>query len=421
MKDKTDLNSDPGYDPNTDINFDDENPSSAEGVPGLTDWVNRRESKSNPGPVNTFNDSLSVWQDRLRLTFSLGLKEQALTNPLMGFNHMMANNPIPVNREYGALTFFTRTDMNLCYDNLSASRRFSNMAMQPKSSLDYAILASLDPDFELGFDDSPLLGNGQRKNRLGTPFNPEIPFDNLQAFIPLLSSQLMSLSGAQDESIDFWFSEEGLMREQWGMADSTNLVNNNFGVSSTFTNPYGNMIMKTMSVWLEWMAGVKAGIFKPKIRNSIQRRVDYQSRIYGLKYDPLGNIVRFWTVCIAMPTNNNAGTMAQVDNTKPMSADDSNVSIQWQAIGCRYDDPTYMDAFNKTVGMFNPDMLPHPSSFETGRFVPYGRDKLVQIIPEFLPLFNYYGYPHIDSIRRKITWWVYQADYQRILKKAGII
>lgn len=421
MKDETELNSDPGYDPNTDVNFEFENPNDATDVPTLTDWVGRRESKSNPVPENSFNDSKSVWNDRIRLTLSLGLKEQSLTNPLMGFNHMMANNPIPVNREFGALTFFTRPDFNLCYDNLTASRRFSNMAMQPKSSLDYSILAALDPDFELGFDDSPILGNGRRKNRLGEPFNSDIPFDNLQAFIPLLSTQLMSLSGLPDENIDFWFSEEGLMREQWGMADSTHLVNNNYGVSSTFTNPYGNMIMKTMSVWLEYMSGIKSGIFKPKIRNSMQRRIDYQSRIYGIKYDALGNLIRFWTACIVMPTNNNAGTMAQVDNSRPFTTEDSNVSIQWQAIGCRYDDPTYMDAFNKVVGMFNPDMLPHPSSFERGEFIPYGRERLVRLIPEFLPLFNYYGFPHIDSIRRKVTWWVYQSDYQRILKKAGLI
>ncbi|WP_216088720.1 hypothetical protein, partial [Shigella flexneri] len=93
---------------------------------------------------------------------------------------MMASNPTPINREYGGLTFITRPDFNLCYDNIAKSRKMSNMAMQPKDSIDYSILAALDPDFELGFTDAPM-ENGRRKNRLGTPFMPQVKFDNLQA------------------------------------------------------------------------------------------------------------------------------------------------------------------------------------------------------------------------------------------------
>ncbi|ANZ49703.1 putative virion structural protein [Erwinia phage Machina] len=422
MSDETEKkNTDPGYDPNTDIDYTVPNPNNSDAVPSLAGYIDGRSSSAAPTQKKSFDDELSVWADRIRLSVGLGIAAQRMTNPLMGFNHMMANNPVPVNREYGGMTFFTRPDFNLSYDNISNSRRMSNMAMQPKSSLDYSILAALDPDFELGFSDSPLTARGLRKNRLGTPFLPDIPFDNLQAFIPLLSTQLISLSGMPDESVDNWMSDEGLLREQWGMVDSTNLVNYGYTMSSTLTNPYGNAIMRMASVWLEYMSGVRRGQFMPKIRNSIQRRIDYQTRMYGMKYDPMGNITRFWTACVAWPMNNNAGQQAQVDNSKPMSNDDTNITLQWQCIGARYDDPLYMEMFNATVSYFNPDMSPTPESLQTGNFVPTARDQLVQVIPQFLPLFNYYGYPHIDPVRRKLTWWVYQSDYQRILKRAGLI
>ena len=66
-------------------------------------------------------------------------------------------------------------------------------------------------------------------------------------------------------------------------------------------------------------------------------------------------------------------------------------------------------------------MLPQPGSVASGNFIPMASSQLVPIAPQLLPLFNYYGYPHIDSVRRKLTWYVYQADYQYILKKAGLL
>ena len=392
---------DPGYDPNTPEDTGYSNPNSQEAVPSVAGYFDPRRSTIVPVTQYNYNDELTAWTDRIRLTVGMGLQEQRLTNPLMGFNHMMASNPVPVNREYGGITFFTRPDFNLSYDNIANSRRFSNMANQPIGSLDYSILAALDPDFELGFSDSPRTANGRRKNRLGTPFLPSIPFDNLQAFIPLLSTQLMSLSGMPDESVDNWMSPEGIMREQYGMVDSTNEVNNAYTSSSSFNNPAGNPVMRMATIWLEYMAGVKMGKFKPKIRNSIQRRVDSQSRVYGIRYDALGNITRFWCMCVAWPMNNNAGQMSQVDNSKPQLNDDTTISLQWQCIGARYDDPLYMEMFNQTVSIFNPDMTADPRQTA---FSPLGGDSLVPIPTELLPLFNYYGYPHIDSVARKLTW-----------------
>lgn len=419
MSNETDKN-DPGYDPNTDYDNAYQNPNNIDAVPSVADYYDRRLSDAKPTTAYNVNDELSGWNDRIRLTLGLGLAAQRVTNPYMGFNHMMASNPTPVNREYGGLTFITRPDFNLCFDNIANSRKMSNMASQPKSSLDYSILAALDPDFELGFSDSPLK-NGRRVNRLGTPFMKDIMFDNLQAFIPLLSTQMLSLSGMPDQSVDNWMSEEGIMREQWGMVDSTHEINYQYSMSMSLNNPYGNPIMRMMGVWLEYMSGVKMGKFKPKMRNSIQRRIDYQSRMYGFKYDPLGNITRFWTACVAWPMNDNAGQMANVDNTKPQLSDDTTVNLNWQCIGARFDDPLYMEMFNLTVSMFNPDMIPEPGSVARGNFVPIAGDQLVPIAPQLLPLFNYYGYPHIDSLRRKLTWYVYQADYQFILKRAGLL
>lgn len=393
------------------------NPNSQEAVPDLGTYVERRPFSSKVIATDyDFNSELRAWNDRLSLISGQGLPQQRLSNMLMGFNHRMASTPIPLHREYGGVTFITRPDLNLSAENIANSRRLSDMASQPRSSLDYSILAALDPDFELGFSDSPTMRNGRRKNRLGTPFLPDIPFDNLQAFIPLLSSQLMSLSGPPDNSIESWMSPEGLMREQWGMIDSTDEINYGYTTSTTLNNPIGDPCMKLATVWLEYMGGTKIGKFRPKIRNSIQRRQDYMSRGYTIRYDALGNILRFNVICVMWPTNNNAGAMANVDNTKPLQDVDSTVTLQWQCIGARYWDPAYMDSFNNAVALANPDMIPDPR-YDT--FVPMGAGNLRQLLPEEISFFNWYGYPHIDSWRRKLTWWVYQIDYDYVMKKGG--
>ena len=110
--------------------------------------------------------------------------------------------------------------------------------------------------------------------------------------------------------------------------------------------------------------------------------------------------------------------MASVDNTKPQLNDDVTITIQWQMIGARYDDPLYMDMFNRTVAIFNPDMIPDPNYDE---FMPIGASFLRKLEVHELPLFNYYGYPHIDTIRRQLSWWVYQTDYEYVLKQAGLL
>ena len=393
------------------------NPNQQDAVPDLANYVDSKPYNANVIATDfDYNSELRAWNDRLSLMTAQGLPQQRLSNMLMGFNHRMANTPVATHREYGGVTFITRPDFNLSVENISNSRRFSDMASQPRSSLDYSILAALDPDFELGFPDSPRHESGRQKVRFGTPFLPDIPFDNLQAFIPLLSTQLLSLSGPPDNSIENWMAPEGLMREQWGMPDSTDEINYGYTTSTTFNNPIGDPVMKMASVWLEYMGGLKIGKFRPKIRNSIQRRMDFQSRGYTIRFDALGNILRFNVINVMWPTNNNAGAMANVDNTKPMQDVDPAVTIQWQCIGARYWDPAYMDAFNAAVAMANPDMRADPR-YDT--YVPLGAGNLRRLKTEEIQFFNYYGYPHIDSWSRKLTWWVYQVDWDYVMKKMG--
>lgn len=367
-----------------------------------------------PAPVNVYDpgNDLNVWKNRIGLQSGRGLAHQHLTNTLMGFNHRIVNNPVPINRDIQGLSFFVRPDLNLSEANVANSRRFSDMASQPHNSVDRAIMAMLDPL-------CPYTAKDFNYPMLGVGCHPEVPFDNKQAFIPMLSTLLQNFSGLPDNTVDSWMSDEGLMREQWGMVDSTWQVNYGYTASSTFSNMVGDPVMKLISMWLEYAAGIKAGRFMPRIENSIQRRIDYQSRWYNIKFDPLGGkILRFNVACVMWPQNDNAGAMAGHDATKNMTGEDQQLNIQWQCIGARYNDPYYMEAFNATVAMFNSDMIPDPKYMD--KFVPLGGDKLVKISTNELKTFNYYGYPHIDSLERTLSWYVERSVYDAVRKEAGL-
>lgn len=352
------------------------------------------------------------WKDRLSISLGRGLARSNVTNTYIGFNHRIVDNPVPVNREISSMVLITRPDFNFSENNIANSRKFADMLAQEKSSLDYMILAALDPD-------CIYTSMKEHEGGLGIPTHPSIPFDNLQAFIPMLTNHLLNFSGIPDGSVDSWLSEEGIEREQYGMVDSTHAVNYGYGVSTTLTNPVGDPMMRMADVWLEYMAGVKKGKFMPKIANSIQRRIDYQSRAYVLRFTPTGKLVRFSNVCAMWPENDNAGAMATFDRSKAMTADDSQVTLQWRAIGARHNDPLYMQGFNDTVAMFNPDMIQHPDS-DDDNFYPVGYRYMRKLTNPELLMFNYYGYPHINIIGRSIEWWVYNRQYQEIMKKAGL-
>lgn len=380
-------------------------------VPSMAKKLVDEVSTTTPTPNFTIQNEITMWKDRIGLSTGRGLVANRLVNALMGFNHRIVNNPMPINREIQSLVFFVRPDLRLDNDNVANSRKLSDFVAQERASTEWSIISALSPL-------SPLTSLAGEKATLGTRCHSDIPFDNLQAFIPLLTSQIVNFSAPPDSTVDNWLSDEGIKREQWGMADSTNEINYGYNISTTFNNTVSDPIMRMMDLWLEWMAGVKMGKFKPWIENSIQRRIDYQSRAYVISFDPLGKIVRFANTGVMWPLNDNAGTMSAFDRMQGASQEDTTVSINWQCIGARYNDPMYMQAFNDTVATFNPDMIPLPNLDD---YVPVGHNYLRKLEPHELPMFNYYGYPHINIVTRQLSWYVYQSDYEFILKRAGLL
>jgi hypothetical protein len=334
-----------------------------------------------------------------------------ITNTLMGFNHRMAPTQVPKNRERVGYTFFTRPDMHITRETARASRRIQKLVDMPMNSAQRAIIAMLDPLSEFT---TMVKGN----TALGLRCHPDIPFDNRQAFLPILSNRLVSLSGFPDNTLDVYLSNEGIKREQFALIDSHYAVNNAYTLNAVFQNLDKDIITELLSTWLELMSGYFDGTFIPRMRNMVQHEKNYETRIYRLLMDPTNRFVTKIGAGIAgFPVNDTLGSVMNVDTANLLTEANDQINVQFQMVGAQYLDPILVEEFNATVALFNPDMVPEDYSADVYR--PSGWENLARLYPDELATFNYYGYPYIDPQTMELQWYVDVEDYHRILEETG--
>ncbi len=335
-----------------------------------------------------------------------GDSSKALTNTHMGFNHRMTPNHTPKNKETQGMTFYTRPDFNLSYAQMLKSPRFKDLMESDHASDNYAIIAALDPESEL-----TLIPGA---TGMGAPLKPGIPFDNRQAFIPLLTNNTLSLTGFPDNTLDIFVSEEGIQREQWMMVDSSYEINGSYTLSASFRNIEGDPITTLFTTWLEWMAGSYDGTFVPKARNGYEREIEYETRIYRLLMTPDKRfLTKIGATFVSIPVNDNLGAAMNFNSQEVFNNEADNINIQFACIGARYKDPDLIGDFNYTVMTFNPDMVPMDANDDD--YIPVGKDFMRMLTRSEILAFNYYGYPRINPATKEIQWWIYNDEYDRIL------
>ena len=337
-----------------------------------------------------------------------GSSRSSLSNLFTGFNLRMAPLYAPKNTDSVGYTFFTRPDLNFNKQNLNNSRKLIEVLRAGRSSQSAAIIGMLDPENEI-------MALDPAHCKLGSPFHSKVQFDNRMAFIPLLSNLLVSLTGFPDSTLDVWSSDEGLVREQVSYVDSILEINNRYSLSASFRNIEGDPITTFLNFYLDYISGVRRGWYQPRTANILQRRVDYQMRVYRFIMDPTRRYIRKYGIANAVfPVNDTMGAVMNINGNSPLVSDNDQINVQFEAIGAYYNDPIILQEFNDTVAMFNTDMLP---LYDSGTsFVPRGKDSMMLIDRSEIALFNYRGFPHIDTNSYEISWYVYTDEYKEVMK-----
>lgn len=310
-----------------------------------------------------------------------------------GINHRQQPSPISINRDQFGLTFFTRPQLNFQTDNLRNHRKLAPLLTTKADSIPRIIRCLLDP-------------------RLGSKYQIFSPFvDPQQAFIPLLTNNLLSMSGWPDIEVPIYQSPDGVYKETFGIVDG--IVDNysSYDITASFRNLPGDPITAMLLYWARYMSAVFEGILVPYPDFIIENEIDYQTRIYRLVLDYSRTKVQKIAACgAAIPWGVPIGAAFNFEADRPLNQSNDQVSTSFRCYGAQYQDDVLIKEFNDVVGLHNNDMW--------DQYRGNGKDGAMRKVPmAYLEVFNNKGYPRIDPRTYDLEWWISKEEYDLMAPK----
>lgn len=341
--------------------------------------------------------------------------DTAISDNFYGINHRQEPGAVPINKDGYGLTLWTRPMMNMASDNIRQNRLFIPLLNKDPNSMQRILRAYLDP----------------RLAREGTP----APLaDPQMAFIPILTNNLIGISGWPDVEVDTFTSSPGVYKEAWFMADSVSQNLSTYDITANFRNIDGDPITALFFYWIHYMSLVYLGDFIPYPEYIIENRIDYMTRIYRLVLDKDKRYVqKIGATGIAAPLSTPIGAAFNYDSSTPLNKSNDQLSITFRCAGAIYQDVILIWTFNQTQAAFNSEMADNKF---TAKLIDKSRDPnnrdvwkfshptYKQIPYEALGVFNSRGYPRIAPENNELQWWVppdlYQERYGIYLKQNGV-
>lgn len=343
-----------------------------------------------------------------------GSINSAIGNNFYGINHRQTPGAIQINKDYYGLTFFTRPRLNLSTDNLRGVRLLAPLLTNNKDSIQRIIRVLLDPNVINA-------NTGNQNTETGNNAGYESQFvDNNQAFIPILTNTLLSISGWPDVMVDTMTSAQGVYKEQYSMVDSVSTNYSTYDITANFRNIPGDPITALFLNWIHYSSLVYQGEITPYPQFIMENEIDYQTRIYRLVLDVNKQRVTKIGACgAAFPLNAPIAASFNYEHDKPINSSNDQISINFRCMGAMYQDDLLIDEFNRTTSLFNSKF--HPEEFympfanqENGSTV-FSNDYYTQIPMAALDLFNNRGYPRINPYSYELEWWIQNEHYDNVL------
>lgn len=320
---------------------------------------------------------------------STGALDSAIGNTFYGINHRQTPAAIPINKDYFGLTFFTRPELNLSTANLRTLRQFTSLLTKDSMSIQRIIRCTLDP--RLATD---------------TPSTTSPFVDNNQAFIPVLTNHLLSMSGWPDIEAPTYSMPEGIYKESSSMIDGVTDFRGVFDITANFRNIPGDPITLMMMTWIHYASRNYLGDIVPYPDKIMNHEIDYNTRIYRLVLDPSKRFIqKIAATGASFPTTCPIGAAFNYEADRPLNMGLDQISINFRCIGAQYQDYILADEFNRTTEYRTPSM--------GDKF----RNQYYKQVPwEALTLFNNRGYPRINiDNMMELEWYVTIGDWnQRI-------
>lgn len=276
-----------------------------------------------------------------------GSLDRAIGNDIYGFNQFNTGSMVPINRETYGITFIVRPQLNLLSGNLRANRVFSSLLNTNPYSIQRVVRCYLDPRYQRGFS----MGGF-------TSMPHDCPLvDPKQAFIPVLTNNLKSVSGWPDVVVPTYSSSPGLYKEVYSMIDGSMNIWGEYDLDLTFKNIRGDIILYLFYIWTKYPTLTFEGSMWPYLDFVTERELDYTSRIYRIILDVDKKTVTKVIACGAcFPISVPIGMFGDFNRETPYFDQNKDITIRFRCMGMEIFDDILIKEFNDTVNIFNPDM-----------------------------------------------------------------
>lgn len=330
---------------------------------------------------NTNTDELMDSIDSAARESGYGSVSSALSYNYWGMNKFSNRSAfLPINRDVMGYTFFTRPILNLSYDNLMRNEKLNALALNIPDSIPGAIRSMFDATGTI---------NRNEYSRL---------FDNSQAFIPILSNTLDTLSGFPDIVVDTFTAAPGPRKETWMMVDGQVEFNEAYQVTANFINISGDPLTMILDLLQVYSSSVYLGELMPYWDSIVNNYIDYTFRFYRIILDQTSTYcTKIGAPYAAIALTNPIGNAFDYSSTKdnPLIKANNQISCMFGCVGFRHNCISLVLDFNATVVLFNPMMA------DDQRESYYRKLSASEYMR-----YNFIGYPRIDPYTYEFQWWV---------------
>lgn len=286
-------------------------------------------------------------------------------------------------KDHKGFVFFVRPLMNMSRDNLTRDRKLNSLLTDNVVSVEAYVRSMLDPMLYIS-------------ENLNCPMA-----DPFQAFIPILTNNLVSLTGYQDVTVDSYTSTAGVRKQQYNLLDGTDDLYGVYDLNATFNNTYEDAVVMLITSWLRYVTKCKEGVVSPYRKFIARRMVDHHSRIFRLVMaEDKKTVKRIGATGPIVPDVNSVGKYYDYNKELIYNDQIKTHSIKFKAMGLEYEDPILLQEFNKTVGAFNP-MIRGINEGKTAAAMGLKRLSYGEEI-----INNYRGYCRINLQTRELEWYV---------------
>ena len=331
---------------------------------------------------------------------TLGNVKREVSENFFGINNLFVETPLPRNKDYDALTFFVRPQLNLTSGNIRNNRLFYSLMTTEPMSMHRYVRCMLDPRLMYGSGKPTADDPNKMEDGLVCPL-----VDNTNPFIPIFTNTYRSISGWPDVTLPTYTSNPGLYKQQYSQADGVTLNYESFDLDVTFRNMIGDPVIYMTYIWLHYMSSVFEGRLVPYMDFITENTLDYNTRIYKMTLDFSHTYVKkIACVGAAFPISVPTGQFFDSNRDKPFNEQTDEFSIRFRCLGAIYNDDIIVENFNRTVNIFNPGMR---QMFEGKRNVkPKPTDPMVKIPRDKLVFYKNKGIPRINEETFELEWYI---------------